>query len=128
MMSTTARGRLGRSRPKGAPKCPAFAGPDLRPRAPMPRFTDRFIAALKAAPSRAEHVDSACKGLTIRVAPSGKKSWAYRYKRDGETVRITLGEYPAMTLAEATVAANKRRIDLLEGRNTKAERQKEVIE
>lgn len=94
----------------------------------MPRFTDRFIAALKAAPSRAEHVDSACKGLTIRVAPSGKKSWAYRYKRDGKTVRITLGEYPAMTLAEATVAANKRRIDLLEGRNPKAERQKEVIE
>jgi integrase len=39
--------------------------------------------------------------------------------------RITLGEYPLMTLAQATVAANRRTADLHEGRNPIAEKQKE---
>ena len=92
----------------------------------MPRFTDMFIAALRS-DIRLEHGDDGCKGLAIRVTPAGKKTWAYRFKRNGRMQRITLGEYPVMTLGQARVAANKRTADLLEGRNPVAERQREDL-
>jgi hypothetical protein len=42
--------------------------------------------------------------------------------------RITLGEYPLMTLAQAVIAANRRYADLHEGRNPIAEAQREAAE
>jgi integrase len=90
----------------------------------MPRFTDRHIASLKIDTGRIEIKDDACRGLTIRVTPT-RKTWAFRFKRNGRTRRITLGEYPTMTLAQANVAANTRRADLLNGRNPIAEQQKD---
>jgi hypothetical protein len=39
--------------------------------------------------------------------------------------RITLGEYPHVTLAQAVVAANRRSEDLHDGRNPIAEAQRE---
>ena len=39
--------------------------------------------------------------------------------------RLTLGEYPAMTLGEARIAANRRTVDLHDGRNPVAEAQRE---
>ncbi|HBE3761061.1 TPA: integrase domain-containing protein [Escherichia coli] len=43
------------------------------------------------------------QGLTLFVRTSGKKIWRFRYKRPGSTTRttITLGYYPAMSLASA---------------------------
>lgn len=40
-------------------------------------------------------------GLSIRVLATGAKSWVYRYLFDGNPRRMTLGTYPAVTLAEA---------------------------
>lgn len=98
----------------------------------MPRFTDRYIAGLKA-DRRIEVKDDACKGLAIRVTPGtkrsplGRKTWCYRYFRSGKMHRITLGEYPAMSLAQATAAANKRSVDLHDGKNPAAEAQRETL-
>ncbi|QND70803.1 tyrosine-type recombinase/integrase [Tardiphaga robiniae] len=98
----------------------------------MPRFTDRYIAGLKA-DRRIEVKDDACKGLAIRVTPGtkrgllGRKTWCYRYFRSGKMHRITLGEYPAMSLAQATAEANKRSVDLYDGRNPAAEAQRETL-
>jgi hypothetical protein len=60
----------------------------------MPKFTDRFVASLKAEGSRRLEIkDDGCKGLAIRVT-SSRKTWCYRYKRTGKMQRITLGDYP----------------------------------
>jgi integrase len=48
-------------------------------------------------------------GLFLLVAPSGVKSWQYRYKLDGKGQTATLGKHPRMSLAEARVAAIKAR-------------------
>jgi len=39
-------------------------------------------------------------GLSIRVYPTGTKSWIFRYTIDGKARRMTLGRYPSTTLAE----------------------------
>ena len=50
------------------------------------------------------------RGLGIRVAPSGLKSWFVMRRTDGKMKRITLGRYPAVTLS----AARKKTADMLE--------------
>ena len=40
-------------------------------------------------------------GLYIRVMPTGKRSWMFRYMISGIPRRMTLGKYPSVTLAEA---------------------------
>ncbi|MGB3221802.1 MAG: tyrosine-type recombinase/integrase [Desulforhopalus sp.] len=39
--------------------------------------------------------------MYFHVAPSGKKTWRYRFKIDGKESTFTLGEYPQMTLEQA---------------------------
>jgi len=65
------------------------------------RFTERSIKALKPREKRYELFGDGRKGLGIRVAPSGRKSWIFVYRRNGKLSRITLGTYPDDTLADA---------------------------
>lgn len=55
------------------------------------------------------------KGLYVRVAPSGTKSWIFRYLFDGIPRRMTLGRYPSMSLAEAREAHGKALADVERG-------------
>jgi len=41
------------------------------------------------------------KGLSIRVMPTGTKTWVFRYMVDGTARRMTLGTYPTIPLSEA---------------------------
>lgn len=41
------------------------------------------------------------KRLFIIVAPNGSKRWRYRYTFDGKEKTLSLGLYPAVTLANA---------------------------
>lgn len=41
------------------------------------------------------------KGLSIRVMPTGTKTWVFRYMIDGTARRMTLGTYPTIPLSEA---------------------------
>jgi hypothetical protein len=92
------------------------------------KFTDRYLAALKAEGSqRFEISDEGCKGLSIRVTAS-RKTFCFRFKRKSRMQHITLGEYPTMTLKQAAVAANRRYADLHDGRNPVAEAQREAVE
>lgn len=65
------------------------------------RFTDRAIKSLKAGAVRRDFREAGRPGFAIRVFPSGTKTWVYIYKRDGRTRRLTLGQYPSMTLTRA---------------------------
>ena len=65
------------------------------------RFTERSIKALRPRERRYEVFEDGRKGLGIRVSPSGSKSWVFVYRRNGRLSRITLGQYPDTSLAEA---------------------------
>jgi len=41
------------------------------------------------------------RGLFIEVNPGGKKTWRLRYRMNGRQEKVTLGEYPAHSLADA---------------------------
>jgi integrase len=67
------------------------------------------MAGLSVAKVRAEkrpgfHTDST-RGLYLRVAPGGSKSWVYRYQVAGKRRLMGLGPVDAVTLAEARDAA-----------------------
>jgi Arm DNA-binding domain len=73
----------------------------------------------------AELCDGFCRGLCLRVFPSGKATWTYRYRpRDGGARRrVRLGEYPSIGLAEARKRADRERGDVADGSDPQAERQ-----
>jgi integrase len=63
-------------------------------------LTDRFVAGAKAG-TRTEYFDSRVTGLSLRVSPSAK-SWAFHFTTAaGKRARLTLGPFPAITLASA---------------------------
>lgn len=67
-------------------------------------FTARWLDALKAKGNKPEehfepHPDY--RGLAIRVAPSGRKTWTFHYTFEKRRRRLDSGTYPATSLAEA---------------------------
>ena len=76
------------------------------------RFTDKQIASLKARRGRYEVWDASRPAFGIRVGASGKKSWIFVYHWSGRPRRMTLGQYPRMSLADAGVALAEARRQL----------------
>jgi integrase len=68
----------------------------------------RGIDNLKPHKTRRQEIpDGAIAGLYLLVQPSGSKSWAVRYRRQGKPAKLTLGPYPRLGLAEARQAARE---------------------
>jgi len=65
------------------------------------KFTDRQIQNLKPRDQRYEVFED--RGFGVRVGPTGRKTFIYLYRMPGEIKkrRLTLGNYPALSLAEA---------------------------
>ena len=61
-------------------------------------LTDLKVKKLVPRDKRYEVLDG--KGLSIRVMPTGSKSWVFRYMIDGRARRMTLGAYPTLSLSE----------------------------
>ncbi|MEH2626089.1 integrase [Bradyrhizobium sp. AZCC 1719] len=74
------------------------------------KLTDPHVRHASPKDNRYEIADSQQPGLRLVVQPSGAKSWAYRYEREGgKPVKVTLGRAAgpgALSLAEARNAAN----------------------
>ena len=66
------------------------------------KLTDTRIKALRPRKSRYEVWDG--RGFGVRVAPSGRKSFVFVYHFNGRPRRMTLGTYPALSLADANHA------------------------
>jgi Arm DNA-binding domain len=67
-------------------------------------FTARWLDALKAESNKPkEHFepDPDYRGLAIRVAPSGRKTWTFHYTFKKRRSRLDFGSYPATQLKEA---------------------------
>jgi len=84
-------------------------------------LTDLTIRKLAPKMKRYEILDD--NGLYIRVFPSGKKSWIFRYPFDGIYRRMTLGTYPGIGLAEARGKHGQAMMDLQRGIDPGAELQ-----
>ncbi len=67
------------------------------------RLTDRSVKALRPKVERYEVWEDGRTGLGVRVSPAGRKSWVYMYLFDEKARRMTLGTYPALSLANAHV-------------------------
>jgi integrase len=67
----------------------------------MARLTDQAVKAAKPGEFARDITDGTVGGLSLRVTPSGHKSWALRVKWRGGRSRVDLGEYPATSLAAA---------------------------
>lgn len=67
------------------------------------KFTERSVGAIKPQNDRIEIWEPGRKGFGVRVYPSGKKSWVFLYRYHGKARRMTLGEFPHLSLAKAHV-------------------------
>ncbi|MGD9687325.1 MAG: tyrosine-type recombinase/integrase [Desulfobacter sp.] len=63
------------------------------------KFTDRFLQSIKT-PEK-EYCIREGHGFTLRVLPSGTKTFQYIFTLNGKRHRMNLGQYPATTLADA---------------------------
>jgi integrase len=64
-----------------------------------------------------EHFDKGFPGLALRASYGGGKSWVFFYRIGGRQRRMTLGTYPALSLADARQAWREARQDAATGRD-----------
>jgi integrase len=95
-------------------------------------LTDRLLISVKAKPGqRLEIFDQHRKGagLMLRVTDSGVKTWMVRYRTlDGRQRRLSLGRYPAMTLAEARDEATLQLAAVGKGKDPQEDRRRVRVE
>jgi integrase len=73
----------------------------VRPPKTVARLTSTRVEALKPGTERYEIGDTEVRGLQLRVAPTGVKSWHWRFYWQGKQVRLVLGTWPKVSLATA---------------------------
>ncbi len=63
------------------------------------KFTDTYIKSLK--PREKKYYVREAHGFTIRILPTGAKTWLYIYTYEGKRKELNIGTYPAVSLAAA---------------------------
>lgn len=97
---------------------------------PIPAITtDRQISALKPLSAVFEVAVRDCRGLYVRVFPTGTRNFELRYTSvGGARRRLGLGAWPELTLAQARIRAGEKRIAVLDGSDPAAERNQARLE
>lgn len=86
------------------------------------KLTARRIEALKPpVQGRVELTDSVARGLAFRLTSAGAATWSLSIKAEGRQRRFAIGEYPAISLAEARNMAGKLRAEIRAGADPVAE-------
>ena len=81
----------------------------------MGRLTAAMVKPAKARDTQYEESDKA-DGLVLVVFPSGRKSWAVRYRNDaGKQRKVTLGPVDRLSLGDARNAAKKLMLRIAKG-------------
>jgi hypothetical protein len=75
------------------------------------------VAVRNAKPEKKPYKIADGKGLYFHIAPSGKKTWRYRFEIAGKESTIVLGTYPEMSLEAARDARFQARKIVKEGKN-----------
>jgi hypothetical protein len=72
-------------------------------------LTDRFCARAKSqGAAQTDYFDESVKGLALRVGAK-RKTWTLHRTGNGKRQRLTLGQYPAMSLGAARAFDSWRR-------------------
>lgn len=80
------------------------------------KLTARNVDSIKPpATGRTDYWDTDPKGFGLRVSESGRKTWMTMYRVDGVQRRLTLGTYPALSLAGARQKAKDAMQDVSKG-------------
>jgi integrase len=92
----------------------------------MPKFTDRFLAALKVEEGRKDRLvfDTVCPGLGVRVTAKGTRAFVVQWSDHAtrRKVREPLGVWGNITIEQAREAARARLGAVAKGIDPKAER------
>lgn len=67
------------------------------------KFSDVTIRHLKPKSKRMDYWCQGLSGFGIRISPKGTKTWIYYYRIESMKRRLSIGQYPAVTLREAKV-------------------------
>jgi len=78
-------------------------------------LTDTHIRTIKSRPQPFKVTDGG--GLHLEVRPTGSKLWRYRFRLHGKENVYAIGEYPAISLAEARKARDDAKNLVREGLN-----------
>jgi hypothetical protein len=83
------------------------------------KLTARAVENAAHGPKRKEVPDGYYTGLYLVLAalPSDTKTWAYRYRINGKTAKLTLGRFPKISLADARMLAGETERKLRLGKN-----------
>jgi integrase len=73
-------------------------------------------------PIRRELFDGVVPGFSLVLHPSGKKSWAFRYRANGKLSKLTIGPWPAITADKARALASAAHDAVTHGRDPHAEK------
>lgn len=75
---------------------------------------------------KSRHViwDSETRGFGLRVYPSGKKTFIVSYRHEGQKRLMVVGSYGLLTLDQARDRSKKLLVEVLDGRDPLAEREK----
>jgi integrase len=76
------------------------------------QLTDRFCASAKATEVQTDYFDASVPGLALRVTANGTKAWSLLHGQPRR--RVSLGRYPALSLA----AARARALEVKDGRTS----------
>lgn len=61
-------------------------------------------------------------GLTLEISATGSKLWRYRYRHQGKGQMISLGKYPAVSLADARRKRDEMKAQVNEGKHLSREK------
>ncbi|HWJ72932.1 MAG TPA: integrase arm-type DNA-binding domain-containing protein [Kaistia sp.] len=87
-------------------------------------LTAASVEKLKPDPERRLEIpDALVPGLYLVIQPSGKKSWAARFRVNGKPKKLTLGGFPALELDQARDAARTAFLAAQRGSDPAAEKQ-----
>lgn len=92
------------------------------------QFTDKLIKALKPKATRYDMREGNGKGFVLRIFPSGQKSWGFIYHFEGKKRRVTFGNYPDLTLADARQLHNQALSTLAKGKDPGTAKQNAKLE
>ena len=62
------------------------------------------------------------RGLQLRITSSGKRTWSLQYRFNGRMLKTTIGEWPAVSVADARKLADAERLKLAQGVDPQTEK------
>lgn len=92
------------------------------------KLNDKTLRGLQKNPPSKSQTIADGLSLSARVSPKGHIAWLFRYRRADSVVWLTLGAYPAMSLAQAREKRDLCRTLLADGKDPKIELERQQQE